>query len=194
MKTDDFILIQQIIRRIASTPKEAREIVAALQSVNWGMTTVSIPGPPLRDVDLVAYSPAKPYSIYALVDPRDNTVRYIGFSRCLRLRIDGHRDEIWPGRIKDNWILELKALKLKPIMKIIEDGIEDEKQARQREKHWIAFYRNTDMPLTNLPSTGIASHEALEKLARYGMDVSHYQEERRLYLNRRFGDKALTMQ
>lgn len=196
MKVDDFILIQQVIRRIASTPQEARDLVTALQSVNWDMPIVSVPEPPLRTVDWATYrpSPDKPYVIYAMVDPRDKSVRYIGFSQNLRLRYEAHRDEIWPGRIKDNWILELKALKLRPIMKIIEDGIEDEKQARIRENYWIEFYRNTDTPLTNLPSTGVASAEMLEKLARYGMDVSLFRDARRQYLKARFGDKALTMQ
>lgn len=91
----------------------------------------------------------KPYTIYALIDPRDYTVRYIGITDDVyqrfkeHLRCDGYN----PG--KDAWIEELKQANVMLIMKTLE-VVETVDQARERETHWIHYHRFLGIPLFNL--------------------------------------------
>jgi GIY-YIG catalytic domain len=113
---------------------------------------VSMDTVPSHDLD------DNPYSVYALIDPRDYTTRYIGITDDVyarfaqHLRCDGTNPE------KDAWISELKAENVMLIMKTLEvvQGIE---RTRERETHWIYHYRFLGAHLFNLavPTIRIAS-------------------------------------
>ena len=92
------------------------------------------------------------YTIYALLDPRSNEIRYIGMtSQPERRRLDhlmgkGH---CYCGR----WERKLLGLGLAPIWMVLERGLAKGK-ARERERWWIAHGRKQEWPLTNLNDGG----------------------------------------
>ena len=91
--------------------------------------------------------------IYCLIDPRDNQIRYIGKSNNPEQRLKNHCN---PARYrptyKFNWIRKLKQLKLKPILKILEEV--DIEIWKQKEKYWIEFYKNEECNLVNYTDGG----------------------------------------
>jgi hypothetical protein len=78
-----------------------------------------------------------PISIYALVDPRDNTVRYVGKTSSPRDRLAQHIEWESKGR-KGKWVAELKAAGAVPRMEILERVPVGEWE--EAERKWIAFY------------------------------------------------------
>ncbi len=105
------------------------------------------------------------YSIYRMIDPRDNLIYYVGLTACMEQRLAQHlygdssrNDE------KDNWLAELDSLGLQPIMEEIEFVRGPVEEARQREIYWIRRYDSEGMPLTN--SKGFIP-EATEKTTLY---------------------------
>ena len=60
--------------------------------------------------------------IYALVDPRDDQVRYVGQTRQPKTRLIGHSNPCSNkgDGPKQVWIRELLSHNLKPVMKILE--------------------------------------------------------------------------
>jgi hypothetical protein len=58
----------------------------------------------------------KIYQVYALIDPRDNPVRYIGKSGDVQQRYDQHLHIVGGGWQERKWIIELGNLGLKPIL------------------------------------------------------------------------------
>jgi predicted GIY-YIG superfamily endonuclease len=99
-----------------------------------------------------------PYTVYALIDPRDYTTRYIGITDDVYARFAQHLRCDSENPEKDGWISELKAENAMLIMKTLEtvQGVE---HAREREKHWIHHYRFLGVHLYNLvvPTIRIAS-------------------------------------
>lgn len=91
-------------------------------------------------------------NIYALADPRTNTIRYIGVTKLpLSYRLSGHiRASRWGEKTyKAAWIRELLALNLKPIIKLVE-----ETEDRDRECYWIAKFRADGCKLVNTTDGG----------------------------------------
>jgi hypothetical protein len=87
--------------------------------------------------------------IYALIDPRDGEIRYIGKAKNLKKRLEKH---ISPPNLKvdnhkTNWIKLLKKLKLKPIIREIE--LVPLNVWEEKEKYWIKYYREQGCDLTN---------------------------------------------
>jgi hypothetical protein len=111
--------------------------------------------------------------IYALVDPRNNTIRYIGKSVKPRARFTGHlsQSSLKKSSHKNNWIKSLLAIGLKPELEII-DEVDYRDDWTIEEKRWIARIRNLAPnypPLTNVADGGegatgwIASEEYRRK-------------------------------
>jgi len=77
-------------------------------------------------------------SIYVLVDPRDQIVRYVGKTRrSLRDRLNGHLAD--KDSRRSPWIAELRAIGLRPIIAEIE-SVPDERST-EAERTWISHYR-----------------------------------------------------
>ncbi len=91
------------------------------------------------------------YTIYALTDPRDNGVRYIGITVNPDERLKQH---IWGDMNirKREWIHELNRSGLAPIMYTIETA-ETEGEALEREAHWIQHYLSKGVKLVNILMT-----------------------------------------
>lgn len=90
--------------------------------------------------------------IYALSDPRDNQIRYIGKTDNLSRRFKMHLTEKYKS-YKCNWIKSLLSINLKPNMLILE-SVPVDKDWESREIYWIQFYREQGCNLTNMTDGG----------------------------------------
>ncbi len=100
--------------------------------------------------------------IYTLADPRDGAVRYVGKTFDLNQRFGGHTKA---SRLanqfthKANWVKQLKALGLKPVMEPLEEFDADDTAAwEEAERFWIENLRQLGCRLTNLTSGGGSGH------------------------------------
>ena len=132
------------------------------------------------------------WHVYALSDPRTNAVRYIGwaFNPVKRLR-----DHVFKSKAafthKDNWLKQLTACGLSPILSVLESGTGN--GWAECETKWIAHHRGAGANLVNSTDGGEGvvglkfSQESRLKmsLAKKGKPLS---PERRLLL-----DKARAM-
>jgi len=88
--------------------------------------------------------------IYALKDPRDNEVKYIGKTSSPRRRLTEHLSQSslnkYPQTKVKEWIKEVKALGLKPIMSVLESV---ESNWQSQEKFWINQFRENGARLLN---------------------------------------------
>ncbi|GCF10888.1 GIY-YIG nuclease family protein [Dictyobacter arantiisoli] len=89
------------------------------------------------------------YTIYALQDPRNNKVRYVGLTAsALETRLKEHMQATSGGSDKIRWLHELEQLGVKPKIKILEEDVEAG-MAEERETYWINYYHRIS-PLTNI--------------------------------------------
>jgi hypothetical protein len=118
-----------------------------------------------------------PVYIYSLVDPRDKRVRYIGKTVNITKRYENHLHQMQGfNPHKENWIKKLTTINLKPELQIIE--ICNEKNWKDREKYWIAYYREKHNDLTNIldGGEGVSSREwreicAVKVAKRHGIPI-----------------------
>lgn len=96
------------------------------------------------------------YIIYALIDPRDDSVRYIGLTEYPDIRLKQHVQG--DGNIpKRKWINELNRLGLSPIMQTIET-VRTLADAFEREGYWIQYYLSAGARLVNIRPPYSAGH------------------------------------
>lgn len=92
-------------------------------------------------------------AVYILLDPRDDAVKYVGC--CLEIRVRArlakhYNPDYNPGLIA--WAANLKGLGLRPKQVVVEMGIGDDWE--DREKYWIKQYRRLGCSLLNLTDGG----------------------------------------
>jgi hypothetical protein len=94
--------------------------------------------------------------IYALTDPRNSHVRYIGKADDPERRLVDHFREVANGHNRNPyfcwWIKLLQGLNLKPVIRIIMTVPKDE--WRKWERHWIWAFRWAGEKITNLHEGG----------------------------------------
>jgi predicted GIY-YIG superfamily endonuclease len=88
------------------------------------------------------------YTIYALVDPRDQSSRYIGITEDVYQRMRQHSRCEGNNERKNAWIKELQKEQLMFIMHSLEK-VKTVEQALEREQHWIQYYLQQGANLTN---------------------------------------------
>ncbi|HUY80090.1 MAG TPA: GIY-YIG nuclease family protein [Ktedonobacterales bacterium] len=95
--------------------------------------------------------------IYALIDPRDQTIRYIGKSNDPQFRLIRHIRSRRIGKtIKNSWIISLISQGLLPVLQTIEEVPVEHWE--ERERYWIQYYREQGSPLTNGTDGGDGVH------------------------------------
>lgn len=94
-----------------------------------------------------------PYVVYALLDPRDTTCRYVGMTNDLTERFIAHITNREVNSAKNSWMLELRGKGLLPICRTLE-VCDTERQAREREASWIAGFMEIGEELCNVESLG----------------------------------------
>lgn len=92
------------------------------------------------------------YVVYALIDPRDNTVRYVGITDDVYARFLQHIKGMDENYGKSVWIQELRALNKMVIMETLEECEANEK-ACERESYWIRHFEMLQEPLMNISKT-----------------------------------------
>lgn len=88
--------------------------------------------------------------IYALIDPRDNLVKYIGKTKTIgNKRYNQHLVD-WKRRTSKScsWIKHLLSINLKPIEEIIEENI-SEQELNSKEIKYIALFKACGANLKN---------------------------------------------
>lgn len=85
--------------------------------------------------------------IYALVDPRDNTIRYVGQTDDTKRRYSEHVNRI-EETAKGAWIQELRALNRKPLFVVL-DTCDDQQQSNYLESWWMILGRRQGWQLVN---------------------------------------------
>lgn len=93
-----------------------------------------------------------PVYIYALIDPRDDKIRYIGKSISPERRYEQHLHEKEINEGKIGWINGLQMRGMQPEMKILE--VAHEKNWEKRERWWIKRGREFGWPLLNISPGG----------------------------------------
>lgn len=89
--------------------------------------------------------------IYALIDPRDNEIRYIGQSKYQATRYKQHVSSFDEENIaKQRWIDELKEAGLLPLYAVLEEDVEWSSRFK-RENYWINHCLSLGDRLTNQP-------------------------------------------
>ena len=86
--------------------------------------------------------------IYALKDPRDNCIRYVGRSDNPTDRYHRHVYDATPNRYKARWMQGLLNSGYKPRLIILEKV--DVVLRLEAEKHWIDLGYQRGWPLTNI--------------------------------------------
>ena len=101
----------------------------------------------------------KPVYIYALVDPEDNSVFYIGKSENPKSRLSAHLalSKTDNNRHKKNKIAKIKRLGNEPSLVILEKCCADD--WKEKERKWIARGRKEKWPLTNIKEGGESTAE-----------------------------------
>lgn len=91
--------------------------------------------------------------IYALIDPRTDEVRYVGWTFRVEKRLIEHISKARRGApaYVSRWIRQLLSLDLKPLIRVVEASTGDWQEA---ERRWIAYYRAAGVRLTNLSDGG----------------------------------------
>lgn len=94
------------------------------------------------------------YTIYKLIDPITNEVRYIGLTfNDLKQRLKSHCNEKSKSH-KSNWIQKLKSEGFKPIIESIEDNISTYDECCEREIFYIEKFKLDGHRLTNSATGG----------------------------------------
>ncbi len=95
------------------------------------------------------------YLIYGLIDPRTRMIRYIGLSsRGLTRPKDHRRDpKAQPRWHVSRWIAQLQDSGLDYEITVLEET-SDPKLLPDLERHWIAYARASEWPLTNMTDGG----------------------------------------
>jgi hypothetical protein len=107
----------------------------------------------LQDIYRILEKPEllAPWIINKLVDPRDNTVRYIGQTNEPQPRFRQHlNSDPVSNPAKYDWIHGLKKVRLLPRQELVEGVYASRKVLDERESYWISYYLNQGAPLTNL--------------------------------------------
>ena len=93
------------------------------------------------DVEAPYIGPDLPVTVYALVDPRDSTVRYIGQTMAPVARLSCHLSNVSStAEERRDWMAELLASGSRPVMVTLERCSVEE--SASRESYWISFYRS----------------------------------------------------
>lgn len=137
--------------------------------------------------------------IYVLIDPVTSEKRYVGktidqLSDRLKVHLFQSKNSKKPT-YKEAWIKGLLLNNKKPLVELLEEC--NESNWAERERHWIAFAKETGWPITNLSDGGDGPHgvrhseefkNALrEKMKgnRYGQGKTWTAEQRQVMMQQR---------
>lgn len=88
------------------------------------------------------------YTVYVLVDPRNDEIKYVGMTSNPIARLTQHQ---WDRAIpeKYEWVQELKAAGMMARMEILESELTEYLDAIEKEANWIKYYLSVGYKLFN---------------------------------------------
>jgi len=95
----------------------------------------------------------KAYYIYALIDPRDNLIHYVGMSNDAVTRFNWHLHGGFGNIRERDWLVNLQREGLSPILQILETIAVSKNVStviRDREQYWIQEMLRLGHPLLNV--------------------------------------------
>jgi hypothetical protein len=93
------------------------------------------------------------WHVYALKDPRTNEVRYIGTTTDLKTRMASHFTSRI-GRKRCAWFEELRQLKIKPLLEVLESGGGEPEDQARAECKWIEHYKPSGLLVNSIRGGG----------------------------------------
>lgn len=88
--------------------------------------------------------------VYALIDPRDRTIRYVGQTKAGSRRAESHwRDTAQCGFVRRRWLAELRASGAGRYAMTVLERVGSRSEALERETAWILHGRRFGWPLAN---------------------------------------------
>jgi predicted GIY-YIG superfamily endonuclease len=106
------------------------------------------------------------YVIYALSDPRDNMVRYIGQTQDVYTRFSQHISCKGSDFVRNAWITELRLQNKMVVMQTLQE-VSNQGDALEREAYWIKHFHMLGHPITNIqhtpPLATQLTHKSLER-------------------------------
>lgn len=140
------------------------------------------------------------YSLYHLIDPTTDAVRYVGITRVpLKSRLARH---CRPGAFKSNphkfrWIASLKKQNKKPTIKLIADSLTVEAACKLEIEHIAELANLTNIALGgNVPPSAKGrklSEEAKQAIGKRSRKFRHTEEaKKRISMARRKAELART--
>lgn len=147
-----------------SLEKAARLLRVRTERITWFIATgrlASIVHPRDRSRKLVSLQDIRrlrnsahllaPWIIYALVDPRNNAVRYVGRTYEPQIRLGEHfRSGYAANPARYRWIQDLRKNGLFPLMEVLEGVYGSLQDADARERVWIQHFLRAGADLTNI--------------------------------------------
>jgi hypothetical protein len=91
--------------------------------------------------------------IYALVDPRDGRIRYVGKAKNIQERVKRHFKDRRTNQQRVAWFVELSVLGLTPEIKILE-SVQEGHSWLEAEVRWITEMRANGCELLNITCGG----------------------------------------
>lgn len=113
------------------------------------------------------------YAVYALIDPRDNLVRYVGMTEDVYRRFSNHVNCSGGNYAKTAWIMELRELNKMVIMTTLEE-VSERELALKREQYWINHFEMLGSPIMNI--MGVVSSRGTGKARRKKTHVENHAE------------------
>jgi hypothetical protein len=90
------------------------------------------------------------FYVYALVDPRDGCVRYVGLTgQALAARLKSHKASTAGSVAKRRWMAELRKGRLWPEMRVLAHLKCTPEEARTSELEWTAYFVEAGARLLN---------------------------------------------
>lgn len=133
------------------------------------------------------------YYIYALIDPRDDRIRYVGKASNIKRRFSQHCSIQREKNHRANWLTKLRSLELEPTLKIIEEC--GGSNWSERETYWIRYYRELGCDLVNATGGGegatgrIITDETRRKMGKASKGRTHSEETKRKMSKAKKGKK-----
>lgn len=90
------------------------------------------------------------YTIYALIDVRDNSIRYVGMTKNTFTRLSQHLLDAGNNTPKGLWLAEMQQAGVSPkleVLEVIKASEHAYQIARERERYWIQKLTSDGSPL-----------------------------------------------
>lgn len=106
-------------------------------------------------------------TIYALIDPRTDHIRYVGRTTNLKHRFTKHNSvKTNTGTPKNEWIKELRKIGLRPMLEIL-DEVETKTDGKFWEMHYTHLFRSWGFDLLNNRYWGFGNQTSFKIGANY---------------------------